>query len=672
MKCKLFAIFLLILITGRVNSQIIILQPLLCSGDSNAVLLADTTGWGTGPYTYAWNTGDAGQMISNLPAGYYSVTITDNSLPPNVVISNVNLVDPGLVVQPLIVHNQCNGDTSGQISLQISGGIPPYNFLWNGPGGYTAITEPIVSLASGIYYYFITDGNGCTVAGQVEIEPQQALQGYIVKTDIQCGSDSSGSAQAAFFGGSGYLSYAWSTGDTTAAIYDLVTGPYTLTVTDGNGCQYIDSVNITGSTGLLITLDTLLNVVCGGSPDGAILLTTTGGSGPISYVWTYNGDVYPETSEDIINLYAGTYILVATDSMGCSITSSYFINQPFPTTFIDSVKQLSCNNGADGYWSIQPFGSDGPYVAVFSTNDTMSSDTAAVLFINGLAAGTYTCVITGTSGCQYNFILNLQQPLPIAVGISSIMPVTCNGGTDGSITLDQVQGGAPPYTYLWSSGDTSGSIAGVPAGVYSVTITDSLLCNVVVAFEITEPYENIKFFATVQNTSCFEAEDGQIVLYPENVFWSPFNNYLIIYDTSGVFLDSLSLGEAIVDLAPGPYIGSLINSAGCAIIDTIIVEKGPDHCILIPNLVTPNGDLKNDVFRVEGGCDYDVFFVTLYNDMGDRVFESEVCDFTWDPLSANVLSGTVYYYYVKVTELDDMDPAIEKTYEFKGSVNINY
>jgi gliding motility-associated-like protein len=132
-----------------------------------------------------------------------------------------------------------------------------------------------------------------------------------------------------------------------------------------------------------------------------------------------------------------------------------------------------------------------------------------------------------------------------------------------------------------------------------------------------------------------------------------------------VVLDTLQLGEPLTELAPGMYVGTLVNNLGCAIIDTMIVNTKKETCLVIPNLVTANGDGFNDVFKVQDGCEYDAFQVLLYTDMGKQIFDSDDCNFIWDPKAEGIItSSTVYYYYIRVTEA-------ERVFEFKGSLNIN-
>ena len=249
-------------------------------------------------------------------------------------------------------------------------------------------------------------------------------------------------------------------------------------------------------------------------------------------------------------------------------------------------------------------------------------------------------------------------------------PNACYGGHAGSITL-HVNGGDPLPTYqcTWTGPDslvsTAFSLGGLAAGVYNYTVTDDSACSQAGTITIDQPYEPIKFYPKVNASSCLANNDGTVAVTPENIFWSPYHNVFFLYDTLGNFIDSISTGEPIGHLSSGYYIGIIINELGCTATNSIFVDKMTDDCFIIPNLVTANGDGFNDVFRVDGGCNYDEFQVAIFTDLGKKVFESQDCSFIWDPKDVKASANTVFYYYIKVVDGGSIK-------EFRNSININY
>jgi gliding motility-associated-like protein len=629
-------------------------------------------------FNYSWSsTYNTGFFLTNdsvftsgtsFLAGSYTITVTDIQTGcAHYYDFTINQSETPLTVAEVVNHNQCFENTNGSIQLYPTGGdpLPTYQVTWSGPNAFTSQSFSISGLAVGDYHYVVSDDMACVVHGTVRIEPVIPVQGHIVSQNVLCYGQNTGSAHAIFSGGTGNLSYSWSNGQASPEITALAAGLYTVTVTDSLSCSKTASVLIQEPDEIIISNDFIIDVSCFGYSDGSIGLTTTGGTGELEFDWLFNGMSFAQVTEDITNLQAGIYHLMVTDSAGCTAAAIFEITQPEETLFPDTVHTISCNNGADGFWGIEPIGIYHPYIAVFSTGDTISTDTVPSFFISGLTAGMYYCTITSSNGCEWTFSMFFEQPLPITVGLTDIQNVICKGDSTGSITLDAVYGGTAPYTYNWSNGMITNPILGIPAGIYTVTITDSKNCQIYETHEVFEPYEWIKYFPTVINTSCKQSEDGMVILYPGDIYWSPFVNTFFLYDSAGVLIDSVAPGQPITDLPAGHYITFVINEFGCYASDSLFVGLGPDDCILIPNLVTPNGDGYNDVFRVEGGCFYDTFFIQIFTDWGTKVFESNLCDFTWNPLDNKAAANTVYYYYIKVTEKN-------KIYEFKSSIDIKY
>ena len=653
----------------------IVTTPYVCNGSTGSV---DITAVGAGVsvyYLYEWSSAYTnGSFLTNdsvftatpsFAAGNYSVTVTAPDGCAMYYDSVVNQSSAPLVVSENVVHNLCYEDSNGSIVLSPSGGDPKpgYHVTWTGPAGFTSTAMTIANLSVGDYTYTIYDDSVCSVTSMIRIEPLNPIQGSIIAQNITCNSYQDGILQAVFSGGTGILNYSWSSGEHTSFVDSLTVGSYYLTITDSAGCVYLDSAMLTEPNAISIIIDSTQDVSCFGYNDGDIWITTSGGVGVLNYTWLHKGLLYSEITEDIINIYAGNYSVNVYDSLGCSATQNFVINQPIETIFLDSIHDVSCNNGSDGYWELTPNGLYNPYVAIFSTGDTISTDTISSFYISGLSSGNYSVVVTDVNGCDYTFETNLDQPLPITIGLEDISNVICKGDSTGSILLDDVHGGTAPYSYVWSDGSTLNPNLNMAAGIYNITIVDSKNCVIYETYEIKEPYERIKYFPDVTATSCRQSEDGQVILYDEDVYASPFNNMFYLYDSLGILVDSVATGEAIFNLAPGNYTTILINEHGCSATDSLYIGSMNEDCILIPNLVTMNADGYNDVFKVQGGCEYDEFFVQIFTDNGVLVFESSECDFVWDPHDNNAVSNSVYYYYISVREDG-------KLYEFKSSINI--
>ena len=199
----------------------------LCYGQPTGSVTANPIG-GEPPFDYLWNTGATTQTISNIPAGLYTVTVTDdNSFQ---VIKNVIVNEPSIVTVDLVA-NQC--ELPIIITATGSGGIPPYTYAWSIPGQSGPVVE---APGPGTYCVTMTDQNLCGAVECITVD-FDPLSVDVVATDVSCPGDEDGSIQATPSGGTPPYTYAWSNGATTASQSGLMPGTYVVTVTDAAGCE---------------------------------------------------------------------------------------------------------------------------------------------------------------------------------------------------------------------------------------------------------------------------------------------------------------------------------------------------------------------------------------------------------------------------------------------------
>ncbi|CAN0507029.1 unnamed protein product, partial [Discosporangium mesarthrocarpum] len=188
----------------------------------------------------------------------------------------------------------CNGETTGSLSLTITGGLPPYSVSWS--DGTTG-TERL-NLGAGTYGYTVTDANQCTFTGAPEITEPPALALDPVIINITCFGDQNGSIDPQLSGGTPPYSYAWSNAATTPTLSDLDPGVYSLVVTDANDCVLQSGdFEILEPTQLTVTGEITDATSCATAPDGAIVLTVAGGTPDYTYAWSTGA-----TTKDISGL----------------------------------------------------------------------------------------------------------------------------------------------------------------------------------------------------------------------------------------------------------------------------------------------------------------------------------------------------------------------------------
>ncbi|PKP22970.1 MAG: hypothetical protein CVU05_01765, partial [Bacteroidetes bacterium HGW-Bacteroidetes-21] len=242
--------------------------------------------------------------------------------------------------------------------------------------------------------------------------------------------------------------YTWSTGviDTSYATSNtqtgLISGTYYVTISDINGCSHTASFELFDINPPIFISLTAQNVLCHGESTGAIFSTVTGGTPGYTYDWAPIGG----SGVNATSLPAGWYTLNVEDQAGCPQTDSIEITEPatWHSIALDSLEHVHCFGESNGYIGITASGGTPGYTYNWSNFSTLE-DAA------NLTANTYTVTVTDSHNCTITFTETVTQPPLLTAGIL-YTDVTCYGFNDGTIDLS-VNGGTPPYTYIWSTGE---------------------------------------------------------------------------------------------------------------------------------------------------------------------------------------------------------------------------
>ncbi len=442
--------------------------PVSCVLGTDGTASVTATG-GTAPYTYAWSTTPTRTtaMITGLRVGSYTVTITDSkgcTVVRTVTVTGVPPLTVGSVPTPVL----CNGGNTGSINLTVNGGTPGYTFLWSNG----ATTEDINGLTAGSYNVTVTDANGCVATAGVNVQQPQPLVAAATPVNIACFGANNGGVNLSVTGGTSPFVYSWSNGAATKDITGVVSGTYTVTITDKNNCTATASATVTQQAALSVTV-TGSDLTCFANRTGGATTTVGGGVAPYTYIWSNGG-----TSADLINLPIGTYSVTVSDANGCTGTGSTTLTQPDTLTATATGSAVSCFGDATGTVTLTVTGGTTAYSYAWSNG-------AATQNLTGLVAGTYSVTITDANGCTATASASVTEPT-LLVATATGSSVSCFGDATGTITLD-VTGGRTGYTYVWSTGATTKELNGVGAGTYTVTVTDANRCTATSTATITEP-----------------------------------------------------------------------------------------------------------------------------------------------------------------------------------------
>ncbi|MES2568268.1 MAG: PKD domain-containing protein [Bacteroidota bacterium] len=519
-----------------------------CFGGSNGSVGASPSG-GTPNYTYSWSPGGStNASIANLPIGTYTVKVTDNN--SCIATNTVLIIQPtDIVTTSTIVNVSCNGGSNGTISLTPSGGVGPYTYLWSA-GGQT--TSSVTGLPIGTYSVTVTDANGCPKNYSYTIAQPLALAIAFTTTNVSCFNGSNGAATSTVTGGTSSYTYSWSPGGATSQnVTGLIAGTYTLTVTDALGCIVTNTVAITQPT-VLIATTTVVNETCNYLNNGSATASQTGGTAGYTYSWSPGG----QTSATISGLTSGSYTVVVTDSKGCQSTAVATITEPLPLVvgFINQVN-VSCFGGSNGSVGASPSGGTPNYTYSWSPGGSTNASIA------NLPIGTYTVKVTDNNSCIATNTVLIIQPTDI-VTTSTIVNVSCNGGSNGTISLTP-SGGVGPYTYLWSAGgQTTSSVTGLPIGTYSVTVTDANGCPKNYSYTIAQPLALAIAFTTT-NVSCFNGSNGAAT----STVTGGTSSYTYSWSPGG------ATSQNVTGLIAGTYTLTVTDALGCIVTNTVAITQ---------------------------------------------------------------------------------------------------
>ena len=287
----------------------------LCNGDATGSATISVAG-GNAPFTYDIGAGPQGPNTFNgLVAGSYTVTVLDNAACSNTI--NVVISEPALLATIVnSIDETCPGVNDGQIVCTSTGGTAPYQYSIN-CGGTAQAGNSFAGLGPNTYCVEVEDANGCTTTENVTLTTGTGVSGTTTVTNISCNGLTDGSIQAVTSNGTAPFTYSIDGGTTTqtsANFAGLSAGPYTITITDANGCT--GTVNGTVTEPSVISGTSVVTDELTGA-DGAINISIAGGTAPYTYSWSGTGG-FTSSSEDISGLVTGNYTVIVTDANGCT------------------------------------------------------------------------------------------------------------------------------------------------------------------------------------------------------------------------------------------------------------------------------------------------------------------------------------------------------------------
>ena len=577
-------------------------------GLSNGSIAVDIDG-GNGNYVYKWfyeNKIDINQSTSsaiNLVAGKYYVEITDSK---NCTITSglITISQPEKLTTLINPVNQviyCYGDKNIQLTATVAGGVPNYNFEWYDNTNLligSNSTSPFVG--AGNYYLKVIDKNGNTAAStSVTItEPELILTSHTI-VDVNCFGAENGSVKLNAAGGSNNFEYRFKqenisygnwisfTSKNSTIHENLKAGKYTFQVKDKNGilCSNVPNIEVNimqplAPVSLINSKTIVIPASDFGLVNGTITVEATGGNGNYAYQWFKNGSTTSIIANIATanNLAAGKYFVIVKDAKGCALTSP-LIEVTEPTLLITSAAVqniILCNGDTNG--SVRPITSGGflkpgenyTYQWFLDGNATVLATTT---ILNNIGKGSYYVIVTDSNGNKATSkSITMTEPDILKNTLSGDYTL-CGDANDWTITTAPL-GGTPAYNYSWNTGAKTSSIQSVPAGKYSVVITDKNGCRVTNEITLSAPLP-LTTTAQIKKPTCYAGTDASVALTTKG----GKGPYAYLWST-GERSSQLSNAKA------GNYSVTITDVKGCIITEKYTIENPPQGVITLGEDVT--------------------------------------------------------------------------------------
>ena len=515
-----------------------------CNGGADGQATVSGSG-GTPPYSYNWSTNTTNTTTSNLAAGLYFVTVTDDNgceatdsiliSEPAPTVANINVVQ----------NESCNGASDG--SLSVTGSFANYSWS-NGQS-----TQTIAGLSPGSYSVTVNDANGCSAIGSEQIILEDTVPPAIITNNATLNLSATGQLNISP-GDVATITDNCSITNTTVSpnsfsCADTGTVTVTVTATDNNSNSTSEQI----SFNIIDTISPAIQV------QNTTVLLDAQGQGSISVTDIDNGStdncgiassVLSQTSFTCADTGINTVSLTVTDISGNVSTATAqvtVIDNTAPSVFTQNTTVFL---DAQGQGSISVTDIDNGSTDNCGIASSVLSQTNFTCVNLGL--NTVSLTVTDISGnvasssAQVTVLDTVDRSLTLQIN-----DVSCFGGNDGSVTVTDTAGIAP-YTYNWSSAGAGNSAQGLTSGTYFVTATNSNGCETQTSFTVSEPAQLLTQNAVLSNVSCNGLSDG--IAYTDVQGGTP--PYVYNWSNS-------AQSDTITGLTAGVYSVTVTDSNGC-------------------------------------------------------------------------------------------------------------
>ena len=609
-------------------------SPLCYNTTDGTIQINATGGLGTRYYAVNANPYTTSSLITNIGIGTYTIHVKDSLNCTKDTIITITGPAPILISSVAISQPFCSSATNGSITITANGGQAPYQYAINA-SLYTT-NNSFTNLIQGTYTIYVQDINGCINDTVVQLNPAPYMSfNNVVVQNVSCKFGNDGSISLGVAGGFSPYTYSINSipNGNSGSFANLGIGSYTILVTDNIGCAEDTVITITEPQFPLTALlsGTTPNK-CKGDSAGGITGGGTGGTTP--YTFSVDG-VNFQSSNQFNNLPAGNYLLTIKDANGCTDDTLVVVTEPLTSVQLLQlgIKDISCIDVNDGAVTVtSQYGT--PPLQFYMNGNNMGVDT----FYNNLSPGEYIIVVIDSIGCKstgkYNVKPSDRKPHII---IDSLRGVLCAGDKDGMIDWHAVDC-FPPYRYIFNTvayGATS-IATNITNGVFYIQVLDTLGCYGDTTVSITPGNEIVLDVSVTPATCNGIGDDGKA----SATVTGGFTPYTYWWSATPAKTSNVN------NIVYGTHWAYIKDSLGC--VDSTQFEITYDPCCVVnlPNAFSPNGDDKNDLFRVIRYGNISLVSLEVYNRWGNMVFRTTDLLDGWDGKYKGADADLDTYYYI--------------------------
>lgn len=629
----------------------------------NGAFTAAATG-GVGSLQYKINTGayQNSGTFSALAAGLYVLTVKDANACTNTANVAINASTAPSMNPPNVINVSCFNGNDGSITLSSTGGTGGIQYSTNNGQTYQN-AGLFTGLGAGTYTCVVKDNAGCTSFAVATITQGTAMSVVANATAVSCFGANNGSISVASYGGTGTHTYSLNgvNYQSLAQFTGLYAGTYNVYVKDVTSCVKTAIVTV-GQAPALVSSVNVVAATCNGQATGSITATITGGTP--SYSYSLDGITY-QSSNVFSNLIADTFNLKIKDANNCILNTSVLVGQPAALTATVNTTNATCLSNNGSIMVVASGGSGSGYQ--YSLNGI--TFTSVGLFSN-LPAGTHFVVLRDANMCQNTVSGVITSAGGPQIGNLSAQNVSCNGGTDGAITVLNVTGGTGSLQYSKNgiNFQASNVFNNLLAGAYIIHVKDANGCIDTMAKTVLQP-NAFMVLTNVTDVLCHGASTGAAQVLASGgagFFAYSLNNGL-----------NYQAGSSFLNLGAGTYTVLIKDAANCiAVHNFIISEPSPIQVHTATLDVTCYGADDGEItVTASGGVAPYLYSVnalpfsalnSFENLAGDLVYEVHVKD-------SNLCMVTVYRF-VNEPSLIQLNYLVTNVSCFggnNGAVNLN-